>query len=356
MNNNQNKVMIVSDNGRVACMFIQDHHGCTEEHIYREGKDEPSHRMRIAINCVGTEAACQSVDSSSSIDVWNLETSDAFELSADGGGVSDLQYSPSDSAVLMTTQWGSKVKIWNTKSRCLTSEFAADDATFTAIGIRSRFNEVIVGDLFSSLNLWGNCLQPLDNAVSSSWSNTVLALHQQVQVHLRAVESICISNDGAKLVSDSSDCTIAMTETPSHENASMRVRFLFKGHEKEINCVRFNITAEVIVSCSDDKTTKLWDGGTGGCLATFMGHSSFVNSVCFVDNDRYVYSAAYDRSICVWDRGQLVHPTASLRDVARTEDGEGDFRASSLPEDFTIFETVDVVTWIVPVSNVLILM
>jgi WD40 repeat protein len=136
----------------------------------------------------------------------------------------------------------------------------------------------------------------------------------------------------------------------------MRVRFLFKGHEKEINCVRFNLTADVIVSCSDDKTTKLWDGGTGGCLATFMGHSSFVNSVCFVDNDRYVYSAAYDRSICVWDRGQLVHPTASLRDVARTEDGVGDIRTSSLPEDFTIFETVDVVTWIAPVSNVLILM
>jgi WD40 repeat protein len=118
------------------------------------------------------------------------------------------------SAVLMTTHWGSKVKIWNTESRCLTSEFAAEGATFTAIGIRSHFDEVIVGDLVGSHNLWGNFLQPLDIAASSSWNNTVLALHQQVQVHLGAVESICISNDGTKLVSGSSDCTIAMTEMP----------------------------------------------------------------------------------------------------------------------------------------------
>lgn len=48
-------------------------------------------------------------------------------------------------------------------------------------------------------------------------------------------------------------------------------RFLmsFVCHTNWVRCARFSLDGRLIVSCSDDKTIKLWDVISGQCIKSF---------------------------------------------------------------------------------------
>ena len=48
-------------------------------------------------------------------------------------------------------------------------------------------------------------------------------------------------------------------------------RFLtsFTCHTNWVRCAKFSSDGRLIVSCSDDKTIKLWDIASGKCIKTF---------------------------------------------------------------------------------------
>lgn len=58
---------------------------------------------------------------------------------------------------------------------------------------------------------------------------------------------------------------------------------------------------EYLVSGSRDKTIKLWNVGSGQCIATFNEHDNWVRSVCFHPSGHYIISASEDRSIRIVD-------------------------------------------------------
>lgn len=42
----------------------------------------------------------------------------------------------------------------------------------------------------------------------------------------------------------------------------------FNGHTNWVRCAKFSPDGRLIISCSDDKTIKLWDVSTGRCIKT----------------------------------------------------------------------------------------
>lgn len=43
----------------------------------------------------------------------------------------------------------------------------------------------------------------------------------------------------------------------------------FVNHTSWVRCAKFSLDGRLIVSCSDDKTIKLWDVISGQCIKTF---------------------------------------------------------------------------------------
>ena len=56
-----------------------------------------------------------------------------------------------------------------------------------------------------------------------------------------------------------------------------------------------------LVSCSRDKSIKLWHLPSASCIRTLVGHDNWVRQVTFTPSGRYVVSCSDDKSIRCWD-------------------------------------------------------
>ena len=78
-----------------------------------------------------------------------------------------------------------------------------------------------------------------------------------------------------------------------------------------MTCVAFKTdNPNILVSCSADKTIKMWDITSGSCVSTLRGHKDLVRSLCFSPCGTKIVSGGGkdkrvggngDFSIWVWD-------------------------------------------------------
>jgi WD40 repeat protein len=337
-----NEVAVVNNQGRVWCMSLPEqrvfdkehlHHPVNENHQYRPGP-----YCEVTVNCTGTELAAPAA-TEEAIAVWKLESGEYFEMTGSTSFAVHIQYSPSETYVLVTAHVDNNVRLWNTESRCCLAAFVPqanginDSFIFPpSIAIHPCSNVVFVGTFTGKIEIWEHPTSAADNVAPASNKSSVARMKQSLDVHDNAITTICISNDGSKLVFGVRDgaLTLVTLSSASKDSAAPLTRAL-DGHTAYVSGVKFSSDASRVVSGSCDKTVKLWEVDNGTCLASFTGHTNAVTTVCFVDNDKYVYSAARDRSIRVWDLEQLEQPVASQtrRRQQRAEQSDKDFEPNN---------------------------
>ena len=62
----------------------------------------------------------------------------------------------------------------------------------------------------------------------------------------------------------------------------------------------FTPEGDSVLSCSRDKTVKLWDIATGECRKTYLGHESWVRRIALM-KDGQTFVSGSDQSIIVWN-------------------------------------------------------
>lgn len=74
------------------------------------------------------------------------------------------------------------------------------------------------------------------------------------------------------------------------------------GHTEGVQCIKFHKEGHLMLSCSLDKTIKIWDiARNKKCIQTYNGHSNTVRDICWSLDGTSFLSTSYDRIIRHWD-------------------------------------------------------
>ena len=143
--------------------------------------------------------------------------------------------------------------------------------------------------------------------------------------HEGAVRSVAVSSDGQRVVSCSDDKTIRIWSVRSGKE----VMDPLCGHDEVVTSVAVNRNNQYAVSGSRDGTVRLRGMSHGKQVREpLCGHEGSVHSVAVSDDCRVIASASYDNIIRVWNVSkeevvETVFPghTAAVACVALNEDG-----------------------------------
>ncbi|KAJ2787582.1 Transcription initiation factor TFIID subunit 5 [Coemansia interrupta] len=146
--------------------------------------------------------------------------------------------------------------------------------------------------------------------------------HRKLVAHSGPVFGLDISYDSRYLVSCSEDKTARLWSLDTYTNV-----VCYKGHNYPVWDVAFAPQGFYFATASHDRTARLWSCDHIYALRIFAGHLSDVNCVRFHPNSKYVVTGSSDKSVRLWDvqRGSCVRVftghTGSVDTVAISPDG-----------------------------------
>jgi WD40 repeat protein len=117
--------------------------------------------------------------------------------------------------------------------------------------------------------------------------------------HSGRINNLRFAIDG-RLFSTSVDATASIVTLDDHHQISARITL--HGHALRVNDILPLPLPSLsqCVTCSDDKTIKVWDCETGACLRTLARHTSYVTRLALHPSRPVFASGSWDQSVIIW--------------------------------------------------------
>ncbi|CEI89162.1 hypothetical protein RMCBS344292_03530 [Rhizopus microsporus] len=172
------------------------------------------------------------------------------------------------------------------------------DATLIAGGFSQSFIKI--------WSLKGEKLRSLRNTINPAHVNDYNDLNRQRERHgsdykrlighSGPIYGLSFSPDNKYLLSCSEDKTVRLWSTQTYSNL-----VVFKGHNSPIWDVEFGPFGFYFATASHDRTARLWSLDHISPLRIFTGHLSDVDTIKFHPNSKYVATGSSDRTCRLWD-------------------------------------------------------
>ncbi|KAI8578790.1 hypothetical protein K450DRAFT_245543 [Umbelopsis ramanniana AG] len=212
----------------------------------------------------------------------------------------------------------------------------------------SEDSSLIAGGFSESyVKIWslkGEKLRSLKNNITPAKVNDYADLNVQKERHGSTVKrlvghsgpvyGLSFSHDNKYLLSCSEDKTARLWNTVTFSNV-----VVYKGHNYPVWDVEFGPYGFYFATASHDRTARLWSCDHIHPLRIFAGHLSDVDTVKFHPNSKYLVTGSSDRTARLWDvqKGASVRVFAghqgSVKTVAVSPDGK---LMASAGEDKTV--------------------
>lgn len=263
--------------------------------------------------------------------IWNIETGNVIAtLRGHAASVSAATFNTDASKVLTCSEDGS-IKVWDTDSGNAigTLEKASDavinckfapDGTISVVtkgGVVERWNwqkgsvkvlfDDALGDLSSAVfSADGSQIIIVDSNETTLLINLSQASSVALEGHTDLVTSAAFSPDGKLVVTCSADRTARVWDA-----VSGMTLLALEGHQAPVTSAKFSSDGKKLVTASEDNTIRFWDSQTGNSTGILRGHADVISDVSFSPDDRLLVSSSHDGTARIWsadpeDRDEVI--------------------------------------------------
>lgn len=207
------------------------------------------------------------------------------------GGVSCTAYR-SDGQWLATSDTSGEVQIWDVSSYQQITAFRTDAiwTWATAFAPQSPLED---GD--AVILATGG-----DNRLVKLWDARTGQCLRSLPGHTNTINAIAFHPNGNLLASCSQDATIRLWQLDDLQAESIHCQVL-GGHQGRVWSAAFSPDGTTLISGSEDCTLKRWNLKSQECDLTFVGHQSWVKTVAISPDGQSVASASFNGTIKLWD-------------------------------------------------------
>ena len=183
-----------------------------------------------------------------------------------------------DSSLAITGSLDRSAIIWDLKKMKLQKRFKGFSSSINCVKFIKDSNKFIVGTRTCELTFCD---------VSTGETFKKLNMNNIVRCALFAFRNIGFIGCG-------NDINIVDLNT-------LDITTSIKAHDGSIRSMALDKIGKIFVTCSSDKTIKVWNPTTYTLIKTLVGHSQDVLSVIITSDQKYIASTSYDCKIILWD-------------------------------------------------------
>jgi len=198
--------------------------------------------------------------------------------------VNAISAAPGDPNLLVSVSDDRHVNVWDLRKRRCAVSFA-DKYQLTAVAINKSNDQIMVGGIENSINVWD-----LKRG----------GLHYSMHGHLDTITGLAVSPDGHHLLSNSMDNTLKSWDIrPFAPNNRMERTFLGHQHNFEKNLLRcsWSPNGNMVTAGSSDRMVYIWSFNSCDILYKLPGHRGSVNEVVFSPREPLVLSCSSDKQM-----------------------------------------------------------
>lgn len=170
------------------------------------------------------------------------------------------------------------------------------------------------------------------DCAASLWNVSTMKHEMTYSGHSQGINDVCFSPDDRYVLTCSDDKTLRIYDAKS----GTCVREL-KGHTSFVFCAKFSPHMNLIASGSFDECVRLWDTRTGACLRVIQAHSEPITSVDFSHDGTLLLSSSHDGLCRIWD----VVTAQCLKTLVGDENTPASFSRFSPNSKFVLTSTLN---------------
>ncbi|EEQ32939.1 beta transducin [Microsporum canis] len=261
--------------------------------------DIPGHRTDVRSLALSSDDRMVSSASNGSLKIWNVRTESCLRT-LDCGYALCSAFLPGDKIVVVGNKNG-EIEVFDIASSTLLDTIQAHDGPVWSLQAHPDGKSMVTGSADKTAKFWN--FQVVQEEILGTKRTTpkLKLVHSRTLKVTDDILSLRFSPDARLLAVSLLDNTVKVFFVDS-----LKLFLNLYGHKLPVLNMDISYDSKMIVTCSADKTVRLWGLDFGDCHKSFFAHQDSVMAVAFMPHNKEgdghnFFSVGKDRLIKYWD-------------------------------------------------------